>query len=145
MGVLIDTSVLIEYERGRLDLAYRFEGRADEPFFLSVISVSELLHGVRRAHDAGTRARRSAFVEGVLEWLPILPVDLPTARLHAEIWARLDDAGTPVGAHDLWLAASCMARSLSLATCNVRELRRVAGLEIEDWRASPGSEDASHD
>ena len=133
MGVLIDTSVLIEHERGRLELRPRVEGRSDEPFFLSVVSVSELLHGVRRARSPAARARRSAFVESVLEWFPVLPVDLPTARMHAEIWADLTEADTPIGAHDLWLAASCLARSLALATCDERELRRVPGLEVENW------------
>lgn len=134
MGFLIDASVLVEHERGRLDLEARIAGREEEPFFLSVITVSELLHGVHRADTAATRARRSAFVEGVLDGFPILPVDLPTARMHARIWAELVAAGTPVGPHDLWLAAACLAHGLTLATGNVRELARVPGLDVEEWR-----------
>jgi predicted nucleic acid-binding protein len=45
MGVLIDSSVLIEYERGRIDLQAELAGREEEEFFLSVITASELLHG----------------------------------------------------------------------------------------------------
>jgi tRNA(fMet)-specific endonuclease VapC len=67
MGVLIDASVLIEHERGRLDLERRLEGREGEEVFLSAITASELLHGVHRAQDATTRARRSALVEATLE------------------------------------------------------------------------------
>ena len=48
MGILIDASVLIEWERGRLDVAERVNGRSQEEFFLSVITASELLHGVHR-------------------------------------------------------------------------------------------------
>ena len=69
MGVLIDTSVLVGFERGQLDLERvteeRLRHRPDEPFYLSVITVSELLHGVHRAQNRVQRARRSAFVEGV--------------------------------------------------------------------------------
>ncbi len=134
MGVLIDASVLIDHERGRGDLRGRVSGREEEPFFLSVVTASELLHGVHRARDPGTRARRSAFVEGLLDALPLLPVHMATARMHARLRADLASRGTLIGPHDLWLAASCLAHGLSLATSNLREFGRVPGLEVEDWR-----------
>lgn len=111
----------------------RIEGRADAPFFLSVITVSELLHGVHRAQDRTQRARRSVFVEAIIERFPRLPIDLPTARIHAEVWSDLARHGTPVGPHDLWIAATALAHGLTLATLNVREFARVPGLEFEDW------------
>jgi tRNA(fMet)-specific endonuclease VapC len=137
VGFLIDASVLIAYERGALDLdtlaRERIAGREEESLYLSVVTASELLHGVHRADDPARRARRSAFVEAVLSLFPLLPVDLPAARVHAELWAGLTRAGTPVGAHDLWIAATAVSRGLTLATANVRELERVPGLEIERW------------
>jgi tRNA(fMet)-specific endonuclease VapC len=132
MGVMIDASVLIQYERGRLNLAQKVKGRDDE-FFLSVITASELLHGIHRAQDVAMRARRTAFVEAVLGRFPILPIDLSTARTHAQLGADLARAGTPIGPNDLWLAASCVSHGLALATGNVREFERVAGLVIERW------------
>ncbi len=133
MGVLIDASVLIEYERGRVDLARHLEGRKEEEFFLSVVTASELLHGVHRAKDPSVRARRSAFVEAILERFPLLPVDLATARTHAQIWAELASGGNLIGPHDLWLAAAAIARGLILVTANLREFQRVPGLAIESW------------
>jgi tRNA(fMet)-specific endonuclease VapC len=137
MGVLIDSSVLIAHERGRIDVRalaeQRVARREEEAFYLSVVAVSELLHGVHRAADRARRARRSAYVEAVLDQFPILPVDLPTARAHAELWAGLAAAGTPVGAHDLWIAATAVSRGLILATANRREFDRVPGLVVERW------------
>jgi tRNA(fMet)-specific endonuclease VapC len=133
MGVLIDASILIEYERGRVDLTQHLEGRGEEEFFLSVVTASELLHGVHRARDLGVRARRSAFVEMVLERFPLLPVDLTTARVHAQLWADLASAGTPIGPHDMWLAASAVAHGLVIVTANLREFQRVNGLMVETW------------
>lgn len=135
MGVLIDASILIEHERGRLDLGNRLVGREDEEFFLSVVTASELLHGVHRARDAGIRAKRSAFVEAALERFPLLPIDLATARTHAQLWADLASAGTPIGPHDLWLASSCVAHGLVMVTANLREFNRVPGLQVESWLA----------
>ena len=133
MGVVIDASVLIEHERGRFDLQSKISGRESEEFFLSVVTASELLHGVHRASEPAVRARRSAFVEGILERFPLLPVDVATARTHARIWAELAAAGALIGAHDLWLAAACITHGLTMATGNLREFQRVPGLSVECW------------
>ena len=136
MGVLIDTSVLVDLERGRLDAAALTEGRADEEMHLSVISASELLHGVHRAATPGVRARRAAWVEGILAELPVLPLDILTARTHARLWADLAEAGTPIGAHDLWIAATAVARGLTLITRDVRAFEKLPGLAVEVTPAS---------
>ncbi|MDO9107931.1 MAG: type II toxin-antitoxin system VapC family toxin [Coriobacteriia bacterium] len=133
MAVLIDASILIEAERGRLDLEPHVARRADEESFLSVITASELLHGVHRATRPDQRARRSAFVEGILERFPLLEIDLPTARAHAQVWAELSATGTLIGPHDLWLAAACISHGLTMVTANTREFERVPGLQVETW------------
>jgi tRNA(fMet)-specific endonuclease VapC len=133
VGLLIDASVFIDHERGRLDLASVVEGREELDMFVSVITASELLHGVQRAGDPGRRARRSAFVEALLTEFHLLPVDLLTARTHAQLWAELAGKGIGIGMHDLWLAAVCIGRGFTLATGNAREFARVPGLELEVW------------
>jgi tRNA(fMet)-specific endonuclease VapC len=133
VAVLIDASILIEAERGRLALEPHVERHGDEESFLSVITASELLHGVHRASAPDARAKRSAFVEGVLERFPILSVDLACARAHAHLWAELRKAGAMIGPHDLWLAATCLAHGLIMVSANLREFERVPGLEVEQW------------
>ncbi|HUF51959.1 MAG TPA: PIN domain-containing protein, partial [Longimicrobiales bacterium] len=81
----------------------------------------------------GVRARRAAFVDAVLESFPIADIDTGVARAHARLWADLAAAGTPIGAHDLWLAATCVARGWTLVTAHVREFDRVHGLACETW------------
>ncbi len=133
MAVLIDAGILIEYERGRLNLERHLAQRQQEEFFLSVVTASELLHGVHRAVQSGVRAKRSAFVEALLERFPLLPIDLATARAHAQVWAELTAAGKMIGPNDLWLAATCLAHGLTMVTANVREFTRVPGLMVEVW------------
>jgi tRNA(fMet)-specific endonuclease VapC len=135
MGVLIDASVLIEYERQRLDLERQLEQREDEDFFLSVVTASELLHGVHRATDSAVRARRSAWVEAILKRFPLLPIGVRIARAHAQLWADLASRGQMIGPNDLWLAASCVAHGFVIVTANEREFRRVPGLEVEPWQS----------
>jgi predicted nucleic acid-binding protein len=52
VGIILDTRVLIEAERGRLNVEELVRGREDAPFGLSVITVSELLHAVLRRTPA---------------------------------------------------------------------------------------------
>jgi tRNA(fMet)-specific endonuclease VapC len=137
VAVLIDASILIEHERGRLDLAQHLAHRQQEEFFLSVVTASELLHGVYRAAQPEVRAKRSAFVEAILERFPLLPVDLATARAHAQVWAELAATGKMIGPHDLWLAAACLAHGLTMVTANRREFARVPGLVVEVWGRPP--------
>lgn len=101
--------------------------------FLSVVTASELLHGVHRAATEAQRARRSAFVEGLLQRFPVLDIDLVTARAHARVWADIKAAGSRVGPNDLWLAAAALAHGLTLVTANLREFEQVPGLRVEDW------------
>lgn len=133
MGLLIDASVLIEFERATLDLEPFIGSRGEVGVLLSVITASELLHGVHRARQPAIRARREAWVEAVLGQFPVLEVDLPAARAHARLWAELAASGKMIGAHDLWLAAQAIASGHTLVTANAREFQRVPGLEMEVW------------
>jgi predicted nucleic acid-binding protein len=136
VAVLIDTSILVAFKRGQLDVAAQVAGRHAEEAFLSVISANELLHGAHRAGDPAVRARRLAFVEAVLTRFPVLEVDLEIARAHAALWSDLAQRGEMIGAHDAWIAATCIARDLSLITANTREFNRVPGLRVENWLAA---------
>jgi tRNA(fMet)-specific endonuclease VapC len=126
VALLIDTDVLIELERDAGDVEARL---GDEPRAISVITVSELLHGVHRA-DGARRVARRAFVEHVLAGLQAIPITEPVARVHAEIWADLAARGEAIGAHDLWIAATAIAHGLGVATRNTSHFQRVAGLRV---------------
>jgi tRNA(fMet)-specific endonuclease VapC len=127
VAVLVDTSVLINAERRGSSLEHPL---ADEERAVSVITASELMHGVHRAVDEGVRIRRAAFVEYLLAAIEPLPITTPVARAHAEIWAQLERRGIPIGAHDLWIAATAISHGMAVATANVTEFERVPGLSL---------------
>jgi len=128
VAILIDTDLLIELEHGSAspDLAAMF-GR--EEATISVITVSELLHGVHRATGA-RRTLRRALVERILSAFDPVPIDEPVARVHAEIWAGLVGQGNVIAAHDLWIAATALTHGLGVATRNVADFVRVPGLRL---------------
>ena len=131
MGVILDTSVLIEAERGNFDLEEFTKGREQEPFGLSVISVAELLHGVHRADTGMRRVKRSAYVEKAIDLFPIYPFGIQPARIYAQIWANLMKQGIQIGAHDLMIGSTALASGFSVASFNKRHFDKIEGLKLE--------------
>ena len=92
-----------------------------------------MLHGVHRATRKDHRAKREAFVERLLAYLPVLPFDLVTARIHARLWAELATKGISIGAHDLLISATALAVGAKVATRDLRSFPRIPGLSISEW------------
>ena len=133
MGTLIDSSVLIAWERNQLNLEDQLADSADEDFGVSAITASELLHGVHRASTPAQRRRREAFVEGLLSRIPIVAFDAVTARIHARMSAELAAQGAAVGPHDLISAATAIAKGYALATRDERSFPKISGLNLLRW------------
>ena len=131
MGVILDTSVLIEAERRESEIQQFAESREEEVFGLSVISVAELLHGVHRADSIKRRLKRSAYVEKVIELFPIYNFEISIARIYAELWSDMSKRGIQIGAHDLIIGSTALSLGFSVVTFNKRHFERIEGLNIE--------------
>lgn len=131
MGIIFDSSEIIALERNRGMVENLIAGREEEPFGISVVTVAELLHGVERADSETRRLRRQAFVEKVIELLPIFPFDVAAARIYARIWASLVQRGFTVGAHDLIIAATAISLDYTVITSNRRDFEKIEGLRLE--------------
>lgn len=131
MGVILDTSVLIEWERKAGALEAYAAARSAELLGLSAITAAELFHGVHRADTAARRLKRSAFVEHVLSSFPVFEFDLTVSRLYAELWATLERKGTKIGAHDLIIGATAISRGDTVLTLNRRDFGKIPGLSFD--------------
>lgn len=133
MGIVIDSSIFIAAERGKLDLDSRLAAHGAEPLAMAAITASELLHGVHRAQNAQQQDARRTFVESLLQRIPILPFELATARVHANLWAQLASAGMPMAAHDLLIAATAIAHGYRIATHDLRSFPKIPGVDVVSW------------
>lgn len=130
---LIDTNAVIALIGRKSDtLLARVMGSDEGSIGLSSIVMHELYYG----------AYKSAKVSYNLETLRLFMADFPPvgfeqedALAAGEIRAALAAKGTPIGPHDVLIAAQAKARDLVLVTNNVGEFRRVEGLRVEDWTA----------
>ena len=129
MAALIDSSVFIAGERGRIDLADLLASLRGETLALSAVTASELLYGLHRSRTPEQREHRSAYVEAILTQMTVLAFDLTVARVHSAVSAELDRSGGRVGAHDLMIAATAMAHDYRVATRDLRSFPKIRGLE----------------
>lgn len=98
---------------------------------VSAVVLHELWLGAAKSARAADNAERiQAFLAGPLQ---VLPFDEADARAAGEVRARLQRAGTPIGAYDTMIAGQAIRRGITLVTANSREFARIDGLMWEDW------------
>jgi tRNA(fMet)-specific endonuclease VapC len=132
VGLVIDSSVLVAADRGELDLDTILASHSSDEVVIAAITAAELLHGVHRMTGA-RRARAERFVEAICDTIEVVPFDLEIARAHAALAADLRARGITVGAHDLMIAATAVAREYAVATRDLRSFPRIEGIEIVRW------------
>jgi tRNA(fMet)-specific endonuclease VapC len=127
---LLDTSVLshlIRQPQG--PVAERIATVGEANVMTSVIVACELRYGVAKRASK----RLSKQVEAVLGAMTIRPLESDVERVYASIRVALERKGTPIGAHDMLIAAHARALDAVCVTDNVAEFRRVPALEVENW------------
>jgi tRNA(fMet)-specific endonuclease VapC len=130
MKFLLDTDTCIyalKRERGVLE---RLLAHSPAEIAVSVITEAELRTGAAKSDSA---AKTGRLVENFLRPLTIVEFVSTDAAIYAQIRARLERAGKPIGPLDTLIAAHAAARKLTLVSNNRREFGRVPGLDIENW------------
>lgn len=129
MGLILDSSVLIDAERAGTPLTDLLSELGDDRVTIAALTASELLHGLHRSSKS-RRASRETFLESLFSALPVLAFDLVVARIHARVGAQLASKGTIVGAHDLIIGATALAHDLSVVTRDARSFPKIPGLAV---------------
>lgn len=125
MFVLLDTTVLIDYLRGRpaVERVRGLRARGDRPC-TTAINVEELVRGLREP-EAESAAR-------LLQGLTILPLGLGEGR-RAGGWRRMhSERGVTLGQADCLIAAAAVEVSAVLATGNPKDFP-MNELHVEHW------------
>jgi len=129
---MLDTNILSDLIRNpRGVLVERLRATEPDAVCTSIVVACELRFGAQRKGSQLLTQR----VDDLLNTLAVLPLDQPADEHYADIRATLERAGTPIGSHDLFIAAHARSRGLTLVTHNGREFARVPELRIEDWLA----------
>jgi tRNA(fMet)-specific endonuclease VapC len=130
MRYLLDTNVvsdLVRNPQGKVAQHIRKVGEGE--VCTSIIVAAELRYGAAKKGSP----RLSSQLEIVLGVLEVLPFETPADAAYGLLRTRLEQAGTPIGANDLLIAAQALALGYTIVTDNEKEFSRVDDLLRENW------------
>lgn len=126
--LILDTSILIEVERGEGKLLESLDDVDDVA--IAAITVAELRVGVRLTKRRHQRAQYELFIASILDAISVETYEVEVAEAHAELLAHVRRAGTPRGAHDLIIAATALARDRKVVTLDRRAFADLPGVVV---------------
>jgi tRNA(fMet)-specific endonuclease VapC len=136
--VLLDTNICIAALKGDrrvLSKLIQHVGRV----YVGMLVVAELQFGIEKfalAHenDAKITEDRQALLQRFLDTTDgIVELGASVIPTYARLRASLEAMGTPVGTHDLWIAAQALHEDATLVSANIREFERIPGLRLQNW------------
>ena len=132
--LVLDSNTISYYFRGDPQVVPRLQALRPADLGVPAIVEYELRYGLLRLPPAAAAPRLSALTQ-LLQAMQSLPFDAECAAHAARIRAELQATGTPIGPHDLLIAATALRYQATLITRNVREFSRVPGLLCLNWHA----------
>lgn len=134
LGVILDSSVVIEAERQQLNAAQFLrqivEKIGEREAALSSITVAEMVHGIYRANTEERRARRRAFLDDLKAAVPVYPITDNTAELVGKISGESSAQGVTIPFDDLLIGVCALERGYAVATRNQRHFQKIPGLTL---------------
>ena len=128
---LLDTNICIYIRQKRPpEVLSRFEKLKAGEAVLSVVTFGELWYGAAKSSQRKIALER---LQGLISFLPVLPLPETAAKEYGEIRAALEANGNVIGGNDLWIASHAKASRLILVTNNEREFARIPGLKLQNW------------
>ena len=130
MGFLIDTSLWIAIERGRLSAADIHAITRQGPVYLSPVNIAEVRFGIELMKNAKQKQRAMTALRRMRR-KPLLRITGETAEVFGMIAAKLTRAGRGADfrIQDLWLAAQAIQREFTVLTSNAKDFEDVPELK----------------
>lgn len=114
--LILDTNILIAYERGTIDRAAL---DADE-LAVAAVTIAEYRVGIELADTPDRAADRARALVAIMSAVEVLDYTETTAACHARLMAHARRAGTPRGAHDLIIAAHAVQSDRTIVTFDAK-------------------------
>lgn len=130
--LVLDSNTISYYFRGDPLVVPRLQALAPAEVGVPTIVAYELRYGLMRLPAEAARRRLDA-LDKLLSPLRLLAFDSACAEHAASIRCALERQGTPIGPHDVLIAATALRHRARLVTRNDREFSRVPGLQVINW------------
>jgi tRNA(fMet)-specific endonuclease VapC len=127
---MLDTNTASAVIKGHEKTEKRLRDLPMDGWCISANTRSELRFGLELKPEA---IRLAQIVNMWLDLAPVASWDTAAADAHARLRARLQLAGTTIGAFDEMIAGHALALGAVVVTNNGKHFSRVEGLSIENW------------
>lgn len=114
--LILDTNVLIAYERGRIDRS----ALDNDEIAVAAVTIAEYRVGIELAGTAERAADRARALAAIMSVVDVLDYTEVTAAHHARLIAHVRSTGTPRGAHDLIIAAHAAESGRALISLDAK-------------------------
>ena len=114
--LILDTNVLIAYERGTIDRS----ALDHDELAVAAVTIAEYRVGIELADTAERAAARARALAAIMSVVDVLAYTDTTAAHHARLIAHVRRSGTPRGAHDLIIAAHAAETGRTVLTRDVK-------------------------
>jgi tRNA(fMet)-specific endonuclease VapC len=144
---VLDTNTLSFLMAGEPAVAARLLAQDRTDVLVPQPVVAEIEYGLARLPDSKRRRRLRRRFEIFAEELPRATWTDEVSRTFGRVKADLEKSGTRLEDFDLAVAAHALALGATLVTDNVDHMKRIAKLELENWRDSvpPGGRDETEE
>ena len=132
MKYLFDTCTVSDFVKGQPNVLARIKAISPALIAVSALTRMEVEYGL--ALNAEWARRLAPVLQAFFSTISTLPFEVADALAAAAIRAALKTKGQPIGAYDVLIAGTALARGLVVVTSNVGEFQRIGGLQVEDWR-----------
>ncbi len=132
MKYLLDTCTVSDFVKGQPNVLARVKATLPNLIAVSALTRMEVDYGL--ALNAARAKKLTPLLDVFFSSIETIPFDEADAQAAAAIRAALKTQGQPIGAYDVLIAGTGLARGLVVVTSNVGEFKRVSGLHVEDWR-----------
>ena len=136
--IVLDTDVVSELMRAAPEpgVLTWLNAQATHELWLNSVVVSDLLYGVARLPEGARKQQLAQTVSAMLDedfMGRVLPFDLESAVIYAELVANQERQGHALAMADAQIAAICLAHGAVLATRNVKHFGGLGLSLLNPW------------
>jgi len=132
---VLDTNAISAFMQGDAAVVAAVERRAPGDVAIPAPAAAEIAYGIARLPPSRRRKRLEEAFEAVRSTFSRVSWTEAVTDAFGAIKAALERRGARLEDFDIAIAAHALAANSVLVTANVRQMSRIAGLQVEDWAA----------
>lgn len=128
--MIFDTTFVIDILKGDSAAIAYLESleKTSESRIVTAVTIHELWRGL-----GSINRKEQENILGILQALPVLPLDFESAKISGGIDRKLSDEGISIDPEDAMIAGIAIKHNQKLLTRNIKHFSRIRDLKVETY------------